>query len=109
MKWTWKYENFGELLRGPEVRAELVAKAERVKSAAESIAPVGDPKWDPHPGLYKASFGVDDGVMANIEGHEVGFARVTNHAPHATAVEYGNGLTPPHHTLGKALDLGGGA
>lgn len=108
-KWTWKYNEMGDLLRGPEIRTELVAKAEAVKAVAEVIAPVGDPVTDVHSGLYAASFGTEDGVMTNIEGNEVGYAKVVNHAPYAAAVEYGNGHFPPHHTMARALEIGGGA
>lgn len=112
--WKWRYDGFGELLRGPEIRALLVEKAQLCKDAAEAIAPRGDdndwltdPVPGPHPGLYRESFSVDDGVMEAMGGGRVGFARVTNSAPYAVAVEYGNGKAQAHHVLGKSIDMMG--
>lgn len=114
MKWTWDFEGFGELLRGPEMRARLVEHAEKGKAAAEAISPQGDdsdwltdPVPGPHAGLYRESFEVDDGVMTNNAGGRVGYASLTNTSPYAAAVEYGNGKAQAHHVLGKALDLMG--
>lgn len=112
MKWTWRYNEFGDLLRGPEIRAELVDRAEKGKTAAEYMAPVGapddyltEPVPEAHPGLYRESFDTDDGVMTDVQGNRVGFARLTNSAPYAAAVEYGNAKADAHHVLSRALDF----
>jgi hypothetical protein len=112
--WTWHYDEMGELLRGPEIRALLVDRIEKAKDMAEAIAPRGDdndwltdPVPGPHPGLYRDSFATDDGVMTDIKGGRVGYARLTNSAPYAVAVEYGNGKAQAHHVLGKAIDAMG--
>jgi hypothetical protein len=111
MRWRWNFNEFGDLLRGPEVRALLVEKADKAKAAAEAIAPTGGPEdWttdpvpSPHPGLYRESFRTEDGVTTNVQGERVGFARLTNTAPYATAVEYGNRKGNAHHVLSRALD-----
>lgn len=111
MKWSWHYEDFGALLRGPELRAVLKDAAEKGKAAAEAIAPRGDdndwltePVPSPHPGLYAESFETSEGTEALRSGGVVGCARLTNTAPYATAVEYGNGRGQAHHVLSRALD-----
>lgn len=112
--WRWNYNEMGDLLRGPEVRAELVSRIERAKVAAEAMSPQGDdddfltePVPVPHAGLYRESFQTDDGVMRDFNGGEVGFARLTNAAPYAVAVEYGNKAGNAHHVMSRALDFMG--
>lgn len=104
MKWNWDYAGFGELLCGAEMQAEMDKRAERIAVAAEAIAPVGDAaKGDKHPGQYKASFEVESGVMQSLRGRRA-YGRVTNTAPHAAAVEFGNAHSPAQHVLGRAID-----
>lgn len=97
----WDYEAFGEaVLCSPEMVAEMHRRAERVKDAAEATAPVYE--QGPHPGRYKESFEVTSGVKEGKTRRAYG--RVTNTAPEAIYVEYGNTNTPRHRTLGHALD-----
>lgn len=79
-------------------------RAERIAVAAEAIAPVGDAaKGDKHPGEYKASFQIESGVTESLRGRRA-YGRVTNTAPHAAAVEFGNARSPAQHVLGRAVD-----
>lgn len=100
VNWNWRYDDFGELLRGAEMKAYLEQKAEDVAKAARQLAPVGTPPEDTHPGLYRDSFEVDSGLEPSRA-----FGRVTNTAPYAAAVEYGNGRIQAHHVLSRALDI----
>jgi hypothetical protein len=108
------YAAFGaEVLRAGFMHAEMLARAERVKAAAEAIAPVGDPEsgWytgGREPGEYKASFRVSGGVTAYGGAGTRAFGRVTNVSDHAAAVEYGYGKTPKYRTLGKSMHAAGG-
>jgi len=70
-----------ELNKDPEVRKEKLKVAEEAAEFWRSIAPVGDPKKDPHSGQYKDSIKV-------IEGKRGGIA-VGAMAPNAWFVEYG--------------------
>lgn len=96
------YEGFGELLKGTEMQAAMVAHAEPVKERAEATAPVD--KDSRHPGRYKASFDIESGVRPDRA-----FARVVNTAPEAILVEYGSRNNPRHRTLGRALGVVKGA
>lgn len=75
-----------ELNKDPEVRKERLRVAEEGKEFWVSIAPVGDPKTDPHSGDYKAGIQV-------IEGKRGGVA-VGAMAADSWFVEYGtNGIS----------------
>lgn len=92
------YEGLGELLQAEFVRAELVRRAEKVKAAAEAIAPDAPPY-----GVgYKYEFEVSSGTQHHLTTRA--FARVSNHSRHALFVEFGGQSTPKHRTLGRALD-----
>lgn len=95
------YQGIGEMLCSEEIQADMRARAERIAAAAEADAPVG-PVSDPHAGRYKASFSVESGVREGKTRRAYG--RVTNDAPEAVMVEYGNKNIDAHHTLGRALD-----
>lgn len=108
------YAAFGaEVLRAPFMLAEMISRAERMKAAAEAIAPVGDPTsgWYNHgnvPGEYKASFRVSGGITAYGGAGTRAFGRCANVSDHAAAVEYGYGSTPKYRTLGKSMHAAGG-
>jgi Bacteriophage HK97-gp10, putative tail-component len=99
MAFRWDYKGGGEMLRTPEMQAEMRRRAEKVAAAAEAAAPVYP---GPRGGQYKKSFSVSSGVRER--GSRRAFGRVTNDAPEAFYVEYGNRNTPRHRTLGRALD-----
>jgi hypothetical protein len=105
-KFTLNKAGVGQLLRSQGLRLELVRRAERIRAAAEAAAPVGGP-GDPHPGLYRASFGVESTTRGGLRDDRAA-AAVYNTAPYAAEVEYGNGRTEAHHTLARAAQAGGG-
>jgi hypothetical protein len=107
------YEGLGELLRGPEMQADMKRRAEWVAAEAAATAPVGPP-GDPHRGEYRDSFKATSGVETDIKGTRRAYGRVTNSSGHAVAVEYGRygrskgPTSSAHHTLLRALDQAGG-
>lgn len=98
------YSGIGELMNGPEMQEVLRQAAEKGKAYAESIAPVGDPRTDPHPGEYKASFEVNVQSHGGLHGDRAA-AQVVNTSEYAAALEWGNGAHPPYshgyHVLGR--------
>jgi hypothetical protein len=90
------YSGIGELLRSPEIEAEMVRRAEKVKAQAEATAPVDS-------GEYKASFEVHSSRRGGSKKDRAS-AVVENNDDAAFFVEYGASHTPRYRTLGKALD-----
>jgi hypothetical protein len=95
----------GELLRSPMVEAEMLRRAELIKSIAESIAPIGGP-GDPHPGIYKASFHATSTSRGGLR-RDRATATVANTAYYARWVEYGTDKVRAHHVLLRAAMAGG--
>lgn len=96
----------GQLLRSEMIEAEMLRRANVIKSVAEAISPVGDAARDPHPGLYKSSW--------HVASHSRGGRRrdravglVWNSSPHARYVEYGTERVRAHHVLLRAAQAGG--
>lgn len=89
------YTGIGEMLRADFVKDTLKDYAERVKVVAIATAPK-------RTGHYAESFEVSTGEAVRGGGLRA-YARVTNTASYAIAVEYGFGNTPKHHTLANAL------
>jgi hypothetical protein len=90
------YRGIGEMLKSPEIEAEMVRRAEKVKAQAEATAPVDT-------GQYKASFSVRSSRSGGAK-HDRASAVVENSDDAAFFVEYGASHTPRYRTLGKALD-----
>jgi hypothetical protein len=101
MAFRWDYKGGGEMLTMPGMQAEMRRRAENVQAAAEASAPVYRRGADA--GRYKRSFTTTSGVRDRGRSRRA-FGRVTNDAPEALYVEYGNRNTPRHRTLGRALD-----
>lgn len=99
-RYEHKYKAFGdEVLRAPFMRRQMLDRAYAVKAAAEAISPVAS-------GEYLRSFEVSAGIRpAGKRRARRAYARVTNTAPHAMAVEFGFGRTPRYRVLGKALGV----
>lgn len=95
----------GRLLRSPEIEAEMLRRAELIKSIAESIAPVGGP-GDPHAGNYKASFYTSSTSRGGARKDRA-TATVGNSAYYARWVEYGTDKVRAHHVLLRAALAGG--
>jgi hypothetical protein len=94
------YAGIGEMLCAPGMVADMRRRAEAVQAVAENSAPVA--RTGAHRGRYKAAFRVSSGIREGRTRRAYG--RVSNDAPEALIVEYGNRNTPRHRTLGRALD-----
>lgn len=103
-RWDWHYRDFGALLCGPEMLALMDVTVQKLKAAAEAIAPIGDSHEDDHPGLYRSSFETETGVASNGLPGKRAYGRLTNTAPYAAAVEWGNRRAPAQHVMARALD-----
>jgi HK97 gp10 family phage protein len=104
-KFKMSKKGVGQLLKSDMIHAEMVRRAEIIKSVAESIAPVGG-AGDSHRGNYKASFYV---TSTSRGGHRKNRATATvgNRAYYARWVEYGTEKVPAHHVLLRAAQAGG--
>ena len=105
-KFKMSKKGVGQLLKSPMVRAEMVRRADVIKSVAVSIAPVGGGAWDPHPGHYKASFEVSSTDRGGRR-RDRATATVRNTAYYARWVEYGTERVRAHHVLLRAAQAGG--
>lgn len=94
----------GQLLRSPMILAEMERRANVIKGAAESLAPVGG-SGDPHPGRYKASFYVTS-TSRGGRMRDRATATVGNRSPYARWVEYGTENVPARHVLLRAAQAG---
>ena len=104
-KFKMSKKGVGQLLRSEMIQAEMLRRAELIKSVAESIAPVGGPS-DPHPGTYKSSFYVTSTARGGRRKDRA-TATVGNRAYYARFVEYGTEKVPAHHVLLRAAHAGG--
>lgn len=96
----------GQLLRSPQVEAEMLRRANVIKGVAVGISPVGTSAWDPHPGQYKASWQVSS-TRRGGRRRDRATATVSNTAYYARFVEYGTERVPAHHVLLRAAQAGG--
>jgi hypothetical protein len=97
------YEGVGELLRSVEMESEMRRRAEHGMAFAEAIAPVGNPRSDPHSGRYAASFRVTSSRRGGFK-HDRASAVIENDSPEAYMVEYGNRNVEKHRILAKSID-----
>lgn len=105
---TFDHAAVGELLRTPEMEAEMVRRMAAVMDLAIATAPVGNDN-DPHRGRYKESFHLSHGPAGMPGAHTLSdraWAMVENDSPEAIFVEYGTKHNPRYHTLLKALIAG---
>jgi hypothetical protein len=94
----------GQMLRSPPMQAEMLRRAEVIKSVAIGISPVDENS--PHPGHYKASWSTDSTSRGGRRrDRAVGYVR--NTAYYARWVEYGTERVPAHHVLLRAAQMGG--
>lgn len=93
------YTGIGEMIRSPEVRAEMVRRAEKVKAQAEATAPY-DAKSTTH---YKDAFHVTSTSRGGKDKDRAA-ATVVNDDAAAFFIEWGNANITKHRTLGRALD-----
>lgn len=94
VRYRANYQGTGELMNGPEMQAVMRQAAEKGKAYAESIAPVGDPREDPHPGRYRESFEVTAQAHGGFHGDRAE-AQIVNTSEYAAALEWGNSAFPP--------------
>lgn len=108
-------EAFGRLvLRSEGMKADMHARADRVKAVFEATAPVGEPyEDDHHAGRYKDSAEVESGEMHVPDGRGIrAYGRVTVNDPAAMSIEFGHTASNGRHvegshTLTRALDAAG--
>jgi hypothetical protein len=93
----------GQLLRSEMVRADLVRRAEDIRTSAVALSPVGR-SGDSHPGQYKGAWEVDS---TRRGGRDRAVAYVRNQTYYARWVEYGTERVPAHHVLLRAAAAGG--
>jgi len=104
-KFKMSRKGVGQLLRSDMVRAEMVRRAEVIKSVAVALSPVGG-AGDPHPGQYRESWTVTSRKRGG-ERRNRATATVRNTAYYARWVEYGTERVPAHHVLLRAAQAGG--
>lgn len=100
-----KRRGVGEMLRTPAMQAEMLRRAEVIKSIAQATSPVGGPD-DPHRGNYAASWETDS-TSRGGRRRDRAVAYVRNTAYYARWVEYGTERVPAHHVLLRAAQMGG--
>ncbi|MGQ5576331.1 HK97 gp10 family phage protein [Streptomyces sp. ECR3.8] len=104
-KFKMKRKGVGELLRSDMVRADLVRRAERIKSAAVAISPVGEAD-DEDRTRYKDNWEVNS-TRRGGRRRDRAVAYVRNPTYYARWVEYGTERVPAHHVLLRASIAGG--
>ncbi|CAL9365202.1 HK97 gp10 family phage protein [Streptomyces sp. enrichment culture] len=103
-KFKPKRKGIGQMLRMPGMQAEMLRRAEVIKSVAVSISPVD--QRSPDPGHYKESWETDSTRRGGRRrDRAVGYVR--NTAYYARWVEYGTEKVPAHHVLLRAAQIGG--
>lgn len=95
----------GQVLKSPALEAEMLRRANTIKTVAVSISPVGGP-GDPSPGQYKASWQTASRRNGGRR-RDRATATVWNSAYYARFVEYGTERVPAHHVLLRAAAAGG--
>jgi hypothetical protein len=93
----------GQMLRMPSMQAEMLRRAERIKTVAEAISPV---YRGPQGGRYKGSWETDSTPRGGRRRDRAA-AYVRNGAYYARWVEYGTERVPAHHVLLRAAMVGG--
>ncbi|MFG3046224.1 HK97 gp10 family phage protein [Streptomyces sp. NPDC048241] len=102
----FKMKNKGvrALLRSPGVQAEMLRRAEVIKSVAESLSPVYEK--GSNAGHYKASWETSSTSLGG-RNRDRAVAYVRNTADYARWVEYGTEKVRAHHVLLRAAQIGG--
>lgn len=106
-KYTGRYSGMGRMLQRPWLQRPCRDAAVEIMAVAQSVAPVGDPNEDRHPGWYKSAFDLVP-IYKNVpfrgKPRMRPGARVVNDAPHAWRVEKGDGRVPRYAPLQRAID-----
>lgn len=103
---TFKLKRQGvrQMLQMPGMQAEMLRRAEAIKSIAVATSPVDEN--DPNAGHYKASWSTDS-TNRGGRRRDRAVAYVRNGAYYARWVEYGTERVPAHHVLLRAAQAGG--
>jgi len=104
-RFKMKRKGVGELLRSPEIQAEMLRRAEVIKGVAVATSPVYLRGADA--GRYKRSWETDS-TSRGGRRRDRAVAKVRNTAYYARWVEYGTERVPAHHVLLRAAQAGGG-
>jgi hypothetical protein len=103
-RFTMKGRGVGLMLRSPGMRAEMLRRAEVIKSTAVAMSPV---YRGAQGGQYKAAWSVSS-TSRGGRNRDRATATVKNTAYYARWVEYGTERVPAHHVLLRAAQAGGG-
>jgi hypothetical protein len=93
------FRGIGDMLRSPEMQAEMERRAGKAKEVAEAIAPVGPGKDGSH---YKDAFSVEARPR-----HDRACAALVNDDAAAFYVEHGTKNNEAHHVLLRSMDAMG--
>lgn len=102
-RFRMKRKGVGEMLRMPGMQAEMLRRAELIKSVAQATSPVYE---GPQGGHYKSSWETDS-TSRGGRRRDRAVAYVRNGAYYARWVEYGTERVPAHHVLLRAAQIGG--
>ncbi|NUP15390.1 MAG: HK97 gp10 family phage protein [Streptomyces sp.] len=102
-RFKMKRKGVGEMLRMPGMQAEMLRRAEVIKSVAQATSPVYD---GPQGGQYKAAWETDS-TSRGGRRRDRAVAYVRNPTYYARWVEYGTERVPAHHVLLRAAQIGG--
>lgn len=105
-KFKMSRRGVGQLLRSPQVEADMLRRANVIKEVAVGISPVGEAARDHTPGHYKGSWHVTS-TRRGGRRRDRATATVYNLAYYARWVEYGTERVPAHHVLLRAAQAGG--
>jgi len=94
----------GQMLRMPGMRAEMLRRAEVIKTVAISLSPVDE--RSPDPGRYKRSWETSSKTRGGRRRDRAA-AYVRNPVYYARWVEYGTEKVHAHHVLLRAAQIGG--
>lgn len=98
-----KRKGVGEMLRMESMQADMLRRAEVIKSAAVAISPV---YRGPNGGHYKASWETSSRKRGGVR-RDRATATVRNSSYYARWVEYGTERVRAHHVLLRASQTGG--
>lgn len=105
-RYEGSYTGIGILMRSDMMRAEMVARGERVLARAIETAPVYRGPDDRHRGRYKASLGLTSTSRGGWRSNRAA-AIIRASAPESLIVEFGDSRQRGHHTLRNALTAAG--
>jgi len=98
------HKGVGLMLRMPGMEAEMLRRAELIKSIAQATSPVD--ASSPDPGRYQRSWETSS-TSRGGRRRDRAVAYVRNPTYYARWVEYGTEKVPAHHVLLRAAQIGG--